>query len=388
MFEQLVRDRAALEPELVAIRRALHEQPELAFAEHRTAELVAIRLRTLGLDPQTGVGGTGVIADIDGARSGPTLLLRADMDALPLEETPGRSYGSRVPGRMHACGHDAHTSALLGAASLLAPYARSLAGRVRLLFQPAEEVGAGALAVIADGALDGVDEAIAAHVFSPMPFGVVGTRAGEFLVGADFFELAVEGGGGHSGIANEARDTVFAAAQLVSALQSVADREETSPTETLVLTIASIEGGTAANVIASRVTLRGTLRWLDPTVRDRALARMEQIATGVCAALRVNHDLRVPATVPVLRCKKEPTALLGDAADSAGATVIDPGIVPVSEDFAHVAERVPTGFIAVGAGGEGCGAHHAPDFDIDERAIGLTAEILARAALARLSRDG
>ncbi len=387
MFEQLVRDRAALEPELVATRRALHEQPELAFAEHRTAKLVADRLGTLGLEPQTGVGGTGVIADIDGARSGPTLLLRADMDALPLEETPGRSYGSRVSGRMHACGHDAHTSALLGVASLLAPYARLLAGRVRLLFQPAEEVGAGALAVIADGALDGVDEAIAAHVFSPMPFGVVGTRAGEFLVGADFFELAVEGGGGHSGIANEARDTVFAAAQLVSALQSIAGRE-TSPTETLVLTIASIEGGTAANVIASRVTLRGTLRWLDPTVRDRALARMEQIATGVCAALRVNHDLRVRATLPVLRCKKEPTALLRDAADSAGATVIDPGIVAVSEDFAHVAERVPTGFIAVGAGGEGCGAHHAPDFDIDERAIGLTAEILARAALARLSRDG
>ena len=182
-----------LEPELVAIRRALHEQPELAFAEHRTAALVADRLRTLGLEPQTGVGGTGVIADIEGARSGPTLLLRADMDALPLEETPGRSYGSRVPGRMHACGHDAHTSALLGAGSLLAPHARSLAGRVRLLFQPAEEVGAGALAVIADGALDGVDEAIGAHVFSPMPFGVVGTRAGEFLVGAEFFELTVEG---------------------------------------------------------------------------------------------------------------------------------------------------------------------------------------------------
>jgi amidohydrolase len=175
-------------------------------------------------------------------------------------------------------------------------------------------------------------------------------------------------------------------AQFVSALQSIAGRE-TSPTETLVLTIASIEGGTAGNVIASRVTLRGTLRWLDPTVRHRALARIEQIATGVCAALRVNHDLRVRATLPVLRCKKEPTALLADAANSAGATVIDPGIVAVSEDFAHVAERVPTGFIAVGAGGEGCGAHHAPDFDIDERAIGLTAEILAQAALARLSRD-
>jgi amidohydrolase len=387
VFDQLVRDRAALEPELVATRRALHEQPELAFAEHRTAEFVADRLRRLGLEPRTGVGGTGVIADIDGGRPGPTLLLRADMDALPLDEVPGRSYGSQIPGRMHACGHDAHTSALLGVASLLVPHAPSLAGRVRLLFQPAEEIGAGALAVIADGALDGVDEAVGAHVFSLVPFGVAGTRAGDFLVGADLFELAVTGGGGHSGIPHEARDAVFAAAQLVSALQSIVSRE-TSPAETLTLTIASIDGGTAANVIASTVTLRGTLRWLDPAVRDRALARMEQIAGGVCAALRVSHELSVPATLPVLRCHEGPTALLAEAAASAGASVIDPGVVPASEDFANVADRIPTGFVMVGAGGEGYGMHHAPDFDIDERAIGMTAEILARAALARLSGDG
>lgn len=384
MPEQLDSELAALEPELIETRRALHRQPELAFAEYRTAELVAGRLRALGIEPRLGVGGTGVVADIDGARSGPTLLLRADMDALPLDEVAGREYGSQVPGRMHACGHDAHTSALLGAAALLAPRSDAMAGRVRLLFQPAEEIVEGAAAMIADGALDGVDEAIAAHVFTPLPFGVAGTRVGEMMVGADMFELVVEGGGGHSGIAHQSRDAVFAAAQLVTALQSIAARE-TAPSDTLVLSIASIEGGTAANVLAGTVTLRGTLRWLEPDVRERALARMQEIATGVCGALRVTAELRVKATVPVLRCSETSSALLADAAAAAGSAVIDPGLITASEDFALVAERVPAGFIVVGAGGEGFGAHHAPDFDIDERAIGVTAAVLARAALARLA---
>jgi amidohydrolase len=375
---------AALAPELIDLRRDLHRHPELAFAEHRTAGIVAERLRALGLSPRTGVGGTGVIADLEGgAGPGPTLLIRADMDALPLSELPGREYGSTESGRMHACGHDAHTSALLGAATVLSARAGSLNGRIRFLFQPAEEIGAGALAVIEDGALDGVDEAIAAHVFSPVPYGAVATRVGEFLVGADLIELEVEGGGGHSGVSHDARDAVFAAAQLISALQSIVARE-TASSETLVLTIASIEGGTAANVIASTVTLRGTIRWLDRAVRDRALVRIEEIAAGVCSALRVDHTLRVRATMPVLRCAEEMTTLLSDAAGDAGVTVVDPGIVTASEDFAEIAERVPAGFIAVGAGGPGCGAHHAPDFDIDERSIALTAEILARAAVARL----
>jgi amidohydrolase len=382
--EQLASERSALEPELIETRRALHRQPELAFAEYRTAELVAQRLRSLGLEPRMGVGGTGVVADIDGVRPGPTLLLRADMDALPLDEIPGRPYGSEVPGRMHACGHDAHTSALLGAATLLTSRIDAIAGRVRLIFQPAEEIGAGAAAMIADGALDGVDEALAAHVFSPIPFGVVGTRAGELMVGLDVFELVIEGGGGHSGIAHQSRDAVFAAAQLVSALQSIAARE-TAPSDTLVLTIASIDGGTAANIVAGTVTLRGTLRWLGQAVRERALERMRQIADGVSGALRVTADLRIQATVPKLRCSETSSALLADAGAAAGTTVIDPGVVPASEDFAHLADRVPAGFILVGAGGKGCGAHHAPDFDIDERAIGVTAELLARAALTRLA---
>lgn len=385
MSDTITQDRESLEPALIETRRHLHRHPELSSHEHRTAELVAARLRELGLSPRTGVGGTGVIADIAGGSEGPTLLIRADMDALPLDEVAGRPHISEAPGRMHACGHDAHTSALLGVAHLLVPRTAKLAGRVRLIFQPAEEIGEGALAMIRDGALDGVDEAIAAHVFSPLPFGVAALRVGEMLVGADLFELSVEGGGGHSGTASDTKDALLAAAQLVTALQTIVARE-TPPNETLVLTVASIEGGTAANVVASTVTLRGTVRWLDRAVRDRAIGRIEEIAAGISTALRVTHTLRLGATMPVLRCAEAPQALLSEAAAATGLAVTDPGIpIPASEDFANYAERVPAGFIGVGAGGEGCGAHHAPDFDIDERCIGQTAEILARAALARLA---
>jgi amidohydrolase len=380
--DDLGRDRAALEPELIQTRRTLHRTPELAFAEHRTAKLVADRLRAIGYEPRVGVGGTGIVADLEGGRPGPTLLIRADMDALPLDELPRRSYGSQVTGRMRACGHDAHTSALLGLAALLTPRREQLAGRVRLLFQPAEETGQGAQAVIHDGALEGVDEALMAHVFSPLPFGTVALRQGVTLMGTDMFELTVDGGGGHAGLAHETRDAVLAGAQLITALQTITARE-TSPLDHVGLTIASLTGGTAANVVANKVTLRGTLRWLDTALRERALARISQIADGICSALRVSHQLEVTATVPALRCAAEPSTRLAAAAASAHVTAIDPGILPVSDDFAHIAAGVPAALIAIGAGGQGCGVHHAPDFDIDERAIGLTTEILTRAALSR-----
>jgi amidohydrolase len=382
VLDGLAAERAALEPELREVRRALHRQPELAFAEHRTAELVAGRLRRLGLAPRTGIAGTGVMADLDTGRAGPTLLLRAELDALPVQERAGRPYGSAVPGVMHACGHDAHVSALLGTAALLVRRARALTGRVRLLFQPAEELGAGAAAAIAAGALDGVDEAVSAHVVTDFPFAVIGLREGETALGVDLFALTVAGQGRHSAALQRRRDPVLAAAQLVTRLQSAvpdaARREET-------LTVASLEGGTAANVVAQAVTLRGSLRWIQPAVRAQALAGMREIADGVCGELGVTYELSISASVPVLRCAGAPTALLAGAAAAAGARMVfDPGVIPGSDDFAHIAERVPSAFAAVGAGGRGCGPHHSPDFDIDERSIGLTAEILTRAVISRL----
>lgn len=382
--DELSCDRSSIEEELVQTRRSLHRRPELSFAEHQTAAFVATQLRRLGLDPRCGVGGTGVVADLEGARPGPTLLLRADMDALPIDEIAGRIYGSEVPGVMHACGHDAHTSALLGAAQLLCARRAMFAGRIRFLFQPAEETGMGANAVIADKALDGVSEALGAHVFSAMPLGHVGVRAGDLLVGADLFEFIVRGGGGHAAMAHGSRDAVLAAAHLITALQAIVARE-TSPSTTLVLSLASIEGGTAANVMAREVTVRGTLRWSLSAVREHALTRMEEIASGVCRALRVEHEFLVRASVPPLRCAAPLATLLSETANACDGTMaVDPGVLPLGEDFAVIADVVPAAFCFVGAAGPGNGMHHAPDFDIDERVIGMTAEILARAALSRL----
>ena len=349
--DDLVRDRWALEREFVQTRRALHQRPELSLAEHKTAALVISRLRALGLQPRSRVGETGVIADLEGDRPGPTLLLRADMDALPIDEIAGRSYGSQVRGVMHACGHDAHTSSLLGVARLLCARRDLISGRIRLFFQPAEETAHGARAMIEDGALDGVDEALAAHVSSTIPFGAVAVRAGQLLAGADLFELTITGGGGHAALSEQSRDAVFASAQLITALQSIVARE-TSPASMLVLSIASIQGGTAANVTARDVTMRGTLRWSVPDVRAHALTRIAQIADGVCGALRVTHQLRVRATVPPLHCAAPPAALLNDAANAShGITTIDPGVLAVADDFALICELVPAAYCLVGAAG-------------------------------------
>ena len=377
-----------LEPDLVALRRDLHRHPELGHQEHRTSAMVADRMTALGLDVRIGVGGTGVLADLAGSAPGATLLIRADMDALPVTETTGHDFASQTPGVMHACGHDAHVAALVGAATLLTDSREDLAGRIRFCFQPAEELLDGASAMIGDGAMDGVDQVLGAHVFSIAPYGTVVSMAGPMLAGADAFELRIVGKAGHGGMPQLSVDPVFAAAQVVTALQSIVARE-TRPGEPLVVSIAAIEGGSAFNVVVDEVTLRGTIRWFSPAERERALARIPVIARGVCDALRAEAKFTIVGSVPVTANVAEHSALLEAAVTDTGrAVAVNPGPITGSEDFSRFLELAPGAFFGVGAGGPEAAPHHHHAFDIDERAIALTAEIFARTALRRLAPPG
>jgi amidohydrolase len=385
MTPDLVRDLTLLDPELVAIRRDLHRHPELSCVEERTAALIAERTRALGLSVRTGVGGTGVVADLMGEHPGPTLLLRADMDALPVTEQSQRDFASTVPGVMHACGHDAHVSALLGTATLLTARRHELAGRVRFAFQPAEELAGGAQRMIADGVLDGVDRALAAHVLAPAPFGVVLSRPGPFLAGLDAFELTVHGKAGHGGMPQSAVDPMLASAHVLLALQSIVSRE-TRPGEPVVVSVTAIEGGRAANVMVEQVTLRGTVRWFQATERERVLTRIRELAAGVCSGLRARSEFKVLFSAPVTTNAKAPVDLIEAAILATGrATVVDPGPLTISEDFSEFLDRVPGCLIGVGCGGPSAPPHHHHAFDLDERSIGLTAEIFTRAALSMLA---
>jgi amidohydrolase len=371
---------ARLEPDLVRLRRDLHRHPELAFAERRTASIIAERLKALGLVVRSGVGGTGVVADLEGTAPGPRVLVRADMDALPILEQTGLDYSSTTPGVMHACGHDAHMSALIGAATLLAEI-RELPGTIRFCFQPAEEVLTGARQMIAAGVMDGVDAVLGAHLFSPIPFGTVSMAVGPFLAGGDLFQLRVIGKAGHGGTPQSSIDPVYAAAQVITALQSVVARE-TRPGELLVVSINAIQGGSAANVTVEAVTLRGTIRWFSATERERGLARIEAIARGVGEALRVQIEFEVLGGAPVTSNVPEYAALVEEAVTESGrATLIDGGPITATDDVAYLLAMAPGAFFLVGTGGPGAVPHHHPAFEIDERAIGLMSEILARAAI-------
>jgi amidohydrolase len=376
-----------VQSDLISLRRDLHRHPELGFAEERTASLVAERMRSLGLSVRTGVGGTGVLADLAGELPGPVLLIRADMDGLPVTEATGLEFASLNPGTMHACGHDAHVAALVGAASVLSEMRAAIAGTVRFCFQPAEELLAGAPRMIDDGAMDGVDRVLGAHLLAMAPFGQVIAVPGPFLAGADFFELRIVGQAGHGGMPHLSIDPVYAAAQVVSALQSIVARE-TRPGERLVLSITAIQGGQAANVTVEEVRLLGNLRWFSQDERQRALERIQVIARGVCESLRARAEFTVETSAPVTINSLEETSVVERAArDTGWATVVNPGPITASDDFAYLLDGVPGTYFGVGAGGPGAAPHHHQRFDIDERAIGLMSELFVRATLAFLAAE-
>ncbi|MTH62503.1 M20 metallopeptidase family protein [Paracoccus litorisediminis] len=385
LIEHLIRD---VEPRLIEIRRDLHAHPEVGFDTVRTAGIVAVELTSLGLTPQTGIGRTGVVAEINGGRPGPCLILRADMDALPIHEETGLPYASTIPGRMHACGHDLHTSALLGAAKALVRIAPQLAGSVRLIFQPAEETQeSGAAAMVADGAADGVDLAIAFHNRPEHPAGTVSLNRGASTASSDEFRVVIHGKSGHAARPHAAIDPIVAAAHIITQLQTVISREM-DPALSAVLTVGHIAGGATQNIIPDSCMFEGTVRCRSPRSRDLAEASFRRICTGAALSLNVRAEVEyVRGAPPLMNDDAMIDRTAAVLALQFGAPVIvEAGSSFGAEDFSYFSERIPSVQIFIGSGQPGRDDRvHNSDYQPDEACIAQSAIALTRMAVEFLS---
>lgn len=371
---------------LIQTRRDFHRHPELAFEERRTSETVAGRLRELELSPRTGIARTGVMADAGAGRR--RLMLRADMDALPLQESTGASYASEAPGRMHACGHDGHMAISMAVAQRLVRDPPS-AG-IRFLYQPAEEGRGGAQACADEGALDGVDAAFGLHLWSPLPLGMIGVNRGALMAAVDNFSIDIEGRGGHGASPHEAADPILAAARVIESLQSVVSRE-ISPLDCAVVTIGSVHGGTAFNVIPNSVQLTGTARSFTEATGRALPEKIRRIVTGTAAACGVTARIRYERTNgATVNDPKMADLVIEVARRLLGEENVETDTRTLGgEDMSVYLDRVPGCFFFVGCAREGAlRPHHSPDFDIDERALAigtLVMEAVAREAARRLA---
>ncbi|AGA57404.1 amidohydrolase [Thermobacillus composti KWC4] len=378
-------DAMLLAGELTAIRRHLHRYPELSRKETETAALVARELTKLGLAVRTGVGGHGVVADLKGGFPGKTIALRADMDALPIQEETGLEFASARPGVMHACGHDAHTAMLLGAAKLLVNMADRLHGTVRFVFQPAEEVNAGAKAMIADGVLDGVAEIYGLHNLPTLSAGKAAVCAGPMMGSVDRLEIRLEGRGGHGAIPDQCVDPIVCASHVVMALQTIASRE-LSPFEPAVVTIGSLQAGDANNVIPHRAEMTGTIRTFDPRLKARMPERIERLVTQIAQGYRCKAEIRIIDQTPVLVNHAANARLVGETVDGTiGAENRVPAAPTMAgEDFSVYLEHVPGCFFWLGSGPavnaeEAYGLHH-PKYVLNEDCLPYGAALLANIA--------
>jgi amidohydrolase len=370
--------------ELIEVRRDLHAHPETAFQEVRTSGFVAARLRAMGLEARTGVGRTGVVATIKGGKPGKSVLLRADMDALPIQEENDVPYRSTHPGAMHACGHDCHTSILLGVGKKLTQDS-GFPGSVRLCFQPAEENGGGADAMIADGALEPKpDAAFGLHVWQDLDLGKVGVTPGPFMAAVDEFTVVISGKGAHAAQPHLGVDPVLCAAQMVNALQTIAARE-TDPFREVVVSVTQFHAGTAFNIIPPDARLNGTVRVFDPAIWEELPARFERVVRGVAAAFDCKVELDyVRHNRPTINDPRMASLARAVAVEVVGEeNVVDDLRTMGGEDFSAFLARVPGCFIAVGSRNAAKGlvyGHHHPRFDVDERCLRIGAEILLRTA--------
>ena len=380
---------------LLELRRDIHRHPELGFEETRTAGVVADELRGLGLEPKTGLGKTGVSALIAGRgveNEGPTVLLRADMDALRVTEVEGRVYRSENEGLMHACGHDAHVATLLTACSVLKREADELPGCVQAIFQPAEEGMGGAKAMIADGVLDlhKPSAAFALHYWSGLPTGTVAVTPGCIMGAVDEFHLSIIGRGGHGAIPQNAVDAIVAASAVVTALQLLVSRLN-DPLESVVCTVGQFNAGSGFNIIAGEADLTGTLRCMNTSIWEQLPGQFEEIVAGVCRAHACTYDLDYIRVDRPLINDTEMSAMVREVAgDLVGKDHVTDFRTLGGEDMGDFLNRLPGCFFFIGAGNLAKGidaAHHHPAFDIDEDALPIGAEMLIRTARAYLKRQ-
>ncbi len=377
-----------------SMRRDFHAHPELGFQEVRTAGIVAKELSTLGLEIHTGIAGTGILALLEGAKPGPVVLLRADLDALPITEQTDAEYASQNPGIMHACGHDGHTAILLTVAKMLYAHRNELAGTVKFMFQPAEEGMGGAEKMIQEGALDNPkpDVALGLHVWNEKPVGWFGIANGPAMAGAEVFKIKVIGKGGHGASPHLVVDPVLASAQIISALQGIVARN-VAPLQTAVVSVCTIHGGETFNVIPPIVEMTGTIRTFEPEVRELVLKRFEEtvsaVAVGMQCQAEVNLQRLTPATInnpEIARIVQKVARQIFPEADIDSDNFITMG----AEDFASVLEKVPGCFFFIGSANKEKGldaGHHNPKFDFDEVVLPRAAALMSSAAIRLLSNS-
>jgi amidohydrolase len=373
-----------LQPQLVAWRRHLHQYPELGFQEQMTAAFIAEKLTQWGIDHQTGIATTGVVAVIEGDRPGPVLGIRADMDALPVTEENEVPYRSRHPGKMHACGHDGHTTIALGTAHYLSQH-RDFAGTVKIIFQPAEEGPGGAKPMIEAGVLRNpdVDGIIGLHIWNNLPVGTVGVRSGPLMAAVELFDCTIVGKGGHGAMPHQTVDAIVVGAQVVNALQTLVSRN-VDPLDAAVVTIGSFHGGTKHNIIASTATLQGTIRYFNPRYDGFFPPRIDQVIGGVCASQGASYELNhYKLYSPVVN---DPH--MTDLVRSVALSVVESplGVMPDcqtmgGEDMSFFLQAIPGCYFFLGGMNLSQGltfSHHHPQFNFDETVLSTGVELFVR----------
>ncbi|MDX2076237.1 MAG: M20 family metallopeptidase [bacterium] len=375
----------AMREKLIALRRDFHQHPELAFQEVRTSGIVADELRKMGMEVQTGVGKTGVVAILEGDKAGPTVLVRADMDALPIHEENKTDYVSQFDGKMHACGHDGHTAIALGVAQLFVNHKENLKGRIKFVFQPAEEIGSGATAMIKDGVLENPrpDVSLGLHLWNTMPLGVLGVADGPVMAGSSSLTMTITGKGGHAAIPHDCIDPVPVAAQIILALQTIVSRN-ISPQESAVVSITKMSASHADNIIPEQVTLGGTMRFFRVETRDLIEKRIREIATGIATGMNCTIEFQFHhATIPVINnpnVSAKARETFKRIAPNNPMVMQEP--TTGGEDMSLLMNDIPGMFFFVGSANEERGlnyGHHHPKFDFDEDVLPLSVALLASA---------